>query len=94
MQPMVIKGVVIPLSKQADIPPSTNLTIRSHSHSTTKVIQDQSLMGFGETKFPWETSILDPSPPRSACSTIMARDENVIGSCLCDTAGHDADTYF
>jgi len=51
-------------------------------------------MAFGETKFPWETSILDPSPPRSAYSTIMTGDENVIGSCLRNTAGHDADAYF
>jgi len=91
---MVIKGVVIPLSKQARNPPSTNLTNRLHNHSTTKVIQDQSLMAFGETKFPWETSILDLSLPRSAYSTIMAGDENVIGSCTRNTTGHDANAYF
>jgi len=51
-------------------------------------------MAFGETKFPWETSILDLSLPRSAYSTIMAGDENVIGSCLRNTTSHDTDAYF
>jgi hypothetical protein len=74
MQPMVIKGVVIPLlqaSAQWRYPAQYEL---DHLFA-------QSLYHEGHSS-------------RSVCSTIMAGDENVIGSCLRNTTSHDTDAYF
>jgi hypothetical protein len=70
-----------------------DLPISLDSHSVTKIVQDQSLMCFSQTEFPWKTSIFDTAS-RSSCATIMTRDENVISFGLCNTTSYDANTYF
>ena len=75
-----------------NIAASAELTIRLHNDTSTEVVQHQSLVSLGKTKFPGKTGILDTSPSRGTSSTIVSGDEDVISLGLGYTRGDDTDT--
>lgn len=48
-------------------------------------------MRLGESELPGESSVLDSGPARSSRSSIVARDENVVGLGLGDSRCNDSD---
>ena len=81
-------------TSDGDIATSTELTISLDNNTATKVVQNQGLMGLGKTQLPRQTSVLDTSPSGSTSTTIVTRDQDVVGSGLCDTRSDDTDTSF
>ena len=49
-------------------------------------------MSLSQTQLPRKTSVLDTGPSRSTSTTIVTRDQDVIGLSLSDTRGDDTDT--
>lgn len=49
-------------------------------------------MGLSESQLPWESGVLDTSPARSSRSSIVARDEDVVGFGLGDSRSDDSDS--
>lgn len=79
-------------ASHGDISPSSKLTVSLDNNTTTQVVQDERLVGLGETKLPGETSVLDTSPSGGACTTIVARDQDVVSLGLGHTCGDDTDS--
>jgi hypothetical protein len=81
-------------TSDSDVATSSDLTVSLDGYSATEIIEDQGLVSFGETELPRKTSILDTSPPRGTCTTIVARNEDMVRLGLGDTAGDDTDANF
>jgi hypothetical protein len=77
-----------------DITTSLELTVSLDNNTTTKVVEDQSLVSLSQTQLPGETGVLDTSPSRGTGTTVVARDEDVVGLGLGDTRGDDTDSDF
>ena len=58
-------------SSHCNVAPSTKLAVSLNDSPASEVIENKCLMGFGQTELPWETSILDASPARSARTAIV-----------------------
>ena len=76
-------------TRDGDITASADLTIGLHGHPSTQVVQNQRLVRLSQ---PQLHGVLDTSPARSAGTAVVARDEDVVGLRLRDTAGNDTDT--
>jgi hypothetical protein len=63
------------------------LTVSLNDNTTTKIIQNKSLMSLGETQLPRKTGILDTSPARGTSTAVVTGDENVVSLGLSDTRG-------
>ncbi|CAF3597842.1 unnamed protein product [Fusarium graminearum] len=79
-------------TSKGNITTSLELSISLDNDTTTKIVQDQGLMSLSQTQLPRKTSILDASPSRSTGTTIVTRDQDVVGLRLGDTRGDDTDT--
>ena len=79
-------------TSNSNIPTSTDLTISLHNNTTTQIIEDECLVSLSKTKLPRETGVLDTSPAGSTSTTIVTRNQNVIGPGLSDTGSDDTDT--
>lgn len=79
-------------ASHGDISPSSKLAVSLDNDTTTQVVQDERLVGLGETELPGETSVLDTSPSGSASATIVARDQDVVSLGLGHTCGDDTDS--
>jgi hypothetical protein len=79
-------------TSKGNITTSLELSISLDNDTTTKIVEDQSLVSLSQTQLPRKTSVLDTSPSRSTSTTIVTRDQNVIGLGLGDTRGHNTDT--
>mmetsp|Transcript_53181 Transcript_53181/g.94974 ORF Transcript_53181/g.94974 Transcript_53181/m.94974 type:complete len:304 (-) Transcript_53181:1972-2883(-) len=75
-----------------DITASAKLSVGLQDNAATQVVQDQSLMGFSQTQLPRQTSVLYTSPATGTCSTIVARNGDVVRMALGDSRGNDTDT--
>mmetsp|Transcript_57412 Transcript_57412/g.101882 ORF Transcript_57412/g.101882 Transcript_57412/m.101882 type:complete len:230 (+) Transcript_57412:3153-3842(+) len=71
---------------------SAELAICFQGNSTTKPIENQSLVSLCEAELPWCTGALDSRPLGSSCASVAATDEDVIGLALCHTCSYDANT--
>ena len=76
-------------TRDGDITASADLTIGLHGHPSTQVVQNQRLVRLSQ---PQLHGVLDTSPARSAGTTVVARDEDVVRLRLRDTASNDTDT--
>jgi len=72
-------------TSNSDITPSSQLSVGLNNDATTKIIQNKGLMGLGKAQLPGKTCIFDASPSRSASTTIVTGNENVVSLCLGDT---------
>jgi hypothetical protein len=79
-------------TSQGNITTSLELAISLDNNTTTKIVKYQSLVSLSQTQLPRETSVLDTSPSRGTSTTIVTRDQDVIGLGLGDTRGDDTDT--
>ena len=79
-------------TSNSNITTSSDLTISLDNNTATKIVQNQSLVSLSKTKLPWKTSIFDTSPSRGTSTTIVTRDQDVIGLGLGDTRSNDTDT--
>jgi hypothetical protein len=78
----------------SDIATGTDLTISLDNDTSTKVVEDQGLVGLSKSQLPGETGVLDTSPSGGTGTTIVTRDEDVVGLGLGDTRGNDTHTDF
>jgi hypothetical protein len=79
-------------TSNSNIPTRTNLAISLDNHTATEIVKDKRLVSLSKTQLPGETGILDTSPAGSTGTTIMTRDQNVVGPGLSDTRSDDTDT--
>mmetsp|Transcript_6971 Transcript_6971/g.13276 ORF Transcript_6971/g.13276 Transcript_6971/m.13276 type:complete len:305 (+) Transcript_6971:2716-3630(+) len=77
-----------------NIKPSLKLSIGLYDNTVTKAVEDQGLVGLGETKLPWETSRLDSSPLGRSGTSVVSGNEDVISFALRYAGGNDTDTNF
>lgn len=84
-------------SKQArdsDITTGPDLPVGLEGNSASKVVENERLVRLGESELPGESSVLDARPARGSGSSIVARDEDVIGLGLGDSGRDDSDADF
>ena len=62
--------------------------------AAAQIIQDQSLMGFGQAQFPRNARVLDAGLRRSACSAVVTADEHHVGMGLGHAGGDGAHAHF
>jgi hypothetical protein len=79
-------------TSQGNITTSLELTVSLNNDTTTQVVENQRLMSLSQTQLPRKTGVLDTSPSRGTGTTIVTRDQDVIGLGLGYTRGDDADT--
>ena len=76
-------------TSDGDISSCSDLTISLNNNTTSKVIEHKSLVSFGKTQFPGETSIFDTGPSRCTGAPVMTGNEDVIGFGLGHTGSND-----
>ncbi|GKT49344.1 uncharacterized protein ColSpa_09525 [Colletotrichum spaethianum] len=79
-------------ASHGDVTTSAELAVSLDNNTATEVVQDQSLVGLGKTELPGETGVLDTGPAGGAGTTIVTRDQDVIGLGLGNTGRDDTDT--
>ena len=62
-----------------NVAPRLKLAVGFQNDAAAKVVQDQSLVRFSQTKFPWNTCVFDASLRRGAGPAIITADEHHIG---------------
>lgn len=73
---------------------SSQLAVSLNNDASTKIVEYECLVSFCQTEFPGETSVLDASPARRACTTVVTRDQDVVSFGFCNTSGDNADASF
>src|ERR1051326_5413734 len=62
--------------------------------ATSKVVQHECLVGFGEAKFPWRSGMLDTREGRRASASVVAADEDYISMRFGNACRNRADANF
>mmetsp|Transcript_10574 Transcript_10574/g.31170 ORF Transcript_10574/g.31170 Transcript_10574/m.31170 type:complete len:242 (+) Transcript_10574:1238-1963(+) len=70
------------------------LTISLKLDPMPQVVQNERLLRFSNTKFPWKASTFHTSPSSCASSTIMTTDGDVIRKCLRNASSNYTNTHF
>eukprot|EP00123_Amoebidium_parasiticum_P018834 comp24298_c0_seq1/m.45560 comp24298_c0_seq1/g.45560 ORF comp24298_c0_seq1/g.45560 comp24298_c0_seq1/m.45560 type:complete len:1025 (+) comp24298_c0_seq1:2711-5785(+) len=70
----------------------TDLTVGLEDDTATEVVLHQCLVGLRQTQLPRQTGMLDTGPTASTGSTVVARDENVVGKALGHTGSNHTHT--
>ncbi|GFZ47935.1 hypothetical protein JCM24511_05682 [Saitozyma sp. JCM 24511] len=77
--------------RNGNVATGPDLTVGLDGHTATEVVENQRLVGLGETELPGETGVLDRSPLGSTGTTVVTRDGDVVGLGLGNTRRDDAD---
>ena len=77
-----------------DVSSSFHLPIGLHNNAIAKPIEQQRLLGFGKTEFPWHASMFQRRQWRSTSSTIVSRNQHNIGLCFTYTCSNSSNTNF
>ena len=77
-----------------DVSSSFHLPIGLHNDAIAKPVEQQRLLGFGKTEFPWHASMFQRRQWRSTSSTIVSRNQHNIGFCFAYACGNSSDSNF
>jgi hypothetical protein len=79
-------------TSNSNITTSTDLAIGLNDYTATQVVEDKGLMGLSKTQFPGQSGVFDAGPSRGTSTTIVTRDQDVIGLGLGHSGGNDTNS--
>src|SRR6185369_4206029 len=68
------------------IAPSLELAVGLQADATTKVVEQENLLRFGQAEFPWDPSMLDRTERRCACASAVPTDKDDVCMCFCNSS--------
>ena len=101
MQPMVTSGMVAKPNSSAPkqggddhVAPGLQLAVRLHADAAAQVVQQQHLLGFGESQLPGNAGMLNRAERRRAGAAGVAADQHHVGVRLGHARRHGAHAHF